>query len=67
MSPSGRYQKVKNPCPGGRLIERIPGRLAQKRQDALMAALQPIYERAARICRSKGQKKLRDYEGRDAA
>ncbi len=42
--------------------ERDPDRIQQMRDDAYMDALRPIYTRAGRACKTKGQRHLRDFE-----
>ena len=62
MSAAGRYRPVKHPHPGGCAIERVPDRIKSKQQDAYMAVLVPIYDRAGKACKSKGQTHLRQFE-----
>ena len=64
MSTAGRYRPVGNPHEGGRSIERVPDRIETKRHEAYMAVLNPIYDRAGRACRVKGQTHLRQFEAR---
>ena len=64
MSTAGRYRAVVNPHEGGCSIERIPDRIEAERHEAYMAALTPIYDRAGRACKVKGQRHLRDFEVR---
>ena len=64
MSTARKYRPTGNTWENARKIERVPDRIETKRHEAYMAVLNPIYDRAGRACKVKGQRHLRDFEVR---